>query len=258
MSERYEQEQAMSAIWQDAPAGISDALRASLERIKGGDSVYSDEEVEERRKQHELEEIQKNMAAAERSMGEPPKWWTAANWKNDPDTKGTIPYGDLKRYMVALAAGTQEPKNVILMGPTDSGKSHAAVAIGRVFAGKGMTVHRIAEPELADHYHTHKYRRAELLAQRKQELVQAGVLIWDDLGKIQLANGRMLTEFGSYVFSIFDARAERRRLNIVTTRYETFEDLAEVIGSDMIRRVRQNENMDKSRSAVFTYTQGRV
>lgn len=235
--------------------GLRDSLNVMFRQMKDG--AISEEQQARLEEEYRRREIETKRAKALAAIGHIPEWWTIENYRPvGPD--GHEPYKGIKAHIEAIRAGDAEPVNFVLLGPTDSGKSHLAMAIARVYIDMGKTVKREVEPDVFDFYRTHIYRHADSIAERKAEAQRSDVLVWDDLGKIQIANGLQLTDFGSFVFGIFDKRAEARKLNIITSRYDSLSELAKVTGSDLIRRIRHNEAMNKTRSAVYEYKTGRV
>lgn len=235
-----EQEQA-ERLWN------RDAFKAILDGMK----VISDEEqlridAEIARAEAESERIERaKLAEYALRKWDAPKHWTAENH----DTTDWPGLAD-----AFAAAGRQDGAgNVLLLGPTGSGKSHAGVALARIHAAQGRTAIRETEPDLKLAYEARKYDAAAI-ATLAEKMIYADVFLYDDAGKIELARGLALTDFGAFVFHVFDKRAERRRVNIVTSRYPTEKDLAGAVGADLVRRFLQIENGSRARSATITHT----
>lgn len=148
----------------------------------------------------------------------------------------------------------REPKSVLIMGPTDSGKTFAAASLGRLHAGNGHCVFRVVEPDIAAMWEMSRWGRGDAMERIKQQMIDADILIYDDIGKVALANGLTLVPFGLFVFSVFDKRAERRRPTIATTRYRR-DHLEKAVGCDIVRRLLLEEGRDKTRGVEIEYSE---
>ena len=142
-------------------------------------------------------------------------------------------------------------RSAILSGPTRSGKSHGAAALARMAAQAGRIVYRIEEPNLARLFAQYRGTRSSPLDEIFDRMTRADLLVYDDVGKSEIARGLALSDFGAFVFAAFDKRAEHRRRNIATTRYQTPAALAEAIGADMVRRILQDEPGHNGLFAAF-------
>jgi len=201
-------------------------------------------ELQKRRAQAQAEERQNHIYEQERYIDAP------AHWTLDNFDGGRWPV--LMRAIAEIKTGKRF--SLLLTGETNSGKSHALCAIARYLAGevanpsapgddqRYMTVFRLKEHDLYPLWDTSRYRQSESFDAMIQRARNADALVYDDLGKVEWARGNYaLTPFGCVVFSVFDARAEARKINLVSSRYEDYEALQRAIGVDAVRRIVQAE-----------------
>ena len=197
------------------------------------DDAEFERRVAERAQAAEAERRADQVAKARRIFAELdlPERWTLETFHADD-------FPEFDQVARAVAAGD---RSACLSGPTRSGKSHAVAALARMAAYAGRIVYRIEEPNLARLFAQYRGTRQSPLDDIFEKMTRADLLVYDDIGKSEIARGLALSDFGAFVFAAFDKRAEHRRRNIATTRYPTTAALAEAIGSDMVRRVLQDE-----------------
>lgn len=196
--------------------------------------------IRENEERIEREERAERIRAAVREfdMLRLPEWWTAAGFRADN-------YPAIRALFTR--AEREKPFSMLIMGPTKSGKSHAGTAFGRIYAARGYRVFRVTEPELAAMFELKDPDLSHMI----QKMRSADVLIIDDVGKQETAQGLKLTRFGMLIFSVFDSRAERRRPTIVTTRHNR-DTLTTVLGGDLVRRMLLEEDAP-GRAAEIEY-----
>lgn len=225
----------------------SDILREILQRSRAARGFAEPGESPKERERYA------HIAKQERDFAAPSRW----TWDNF-DASASPKVADA---MAAMREGKRF--SLLLHGETNSGKSHAVCAMARYLAGeiadpsvpedfqRYMTIFRMKEPEFAPLWDTQRYRRNEEFEAIVERAKKADVLVYEDMGKVEISkNGYAFTPFGCVVFSIFDERAEARKINLVTSVYEDFEALQYAVGIDTIRRVVQKE-ADKCRAFVI-------
>lgn len=232
----------------DAETAATD-FRAMLTKFAA--SAKPEEEI---RARIEAEDRDARLAAAVRSLarftGFPARWtadtFDASHWPGLPGL-----------FADAANPGT-DPACVLFIGPTDTGKSHAGAALARMHARAGRTIYGTSEPELAAFVDANKYNGQEM-ERLKNDMIGADVLLYDDAGKVELARGLQLSPVGAIVFDVMDKRAQRRRACIVTTRYSSEQELAGVIGADLLRRFLQIERRERTaRNRTLFYSEKKV
>lgn len=206
--------------------------------------VTNDAEIESRLEEIKREEREQH-AREQRKALNVPAWWTVEKFDESrwPALKSWIATGNLK-------------SNLLIVGPTNVGKSHAACALAlRAATEEKATIYRLREHAFYPLWDQARYHDSGLFRDVVEKAKRADVLVYDDLGKVEITKGTeyALTPFGCVLFDIFDERAERRRVNYVTTRYPAFDLLKKAVGEDFIRRVLQREGEDASRGRIIAY-----
>ena len=122
-------------------------------------------------------------------------------------------------------------------GKPNTGKTHLSCGIARELAKQGYGAVRVKEVDFVTLYNLYKYRQPDAIKLDMQNAILADLLIWDDLNRAMEAAGH---DCRAAIFSIFEARAEKRRPNIITTKY-SMQDIIEAYGDDFLRRVLQKQ-----------------
>lgn len=201
-------------------------------------------EIQEMIKKAEREELEKRVIDTRKSLGIP-SWWTVEKFEEArwPEMASWLVTGETKR-------------NLLIVGPTNVGKSHAACALAmRAASERELSVYRLREHAFYPLWDQARYHDSGLFRDVVEKAKRADILVYDDLGKVEITKGTeyALTPFGCVLFDIFDERAERRKVNYVTTRYPSFDLLKKAVGEDFIRRVLQREGDDASRGKIIAY-----
>lgn len=190
-------------------------------------------EYEESKRKQEIEAIQKKSEENLRA----PAWFTLDKWEA-PVRSIAMVAGERCSIQEAIDFLIAENVSALIAGETDYGKSHLAVAIARERVLRGVTAARGKDPELFLEYTINKYRSAHY----HQEIgKRAGVYIFDDAGKKPCASGGEVTEYGAFITTIMDERAEKRLPTIITTRYSNLELFNGRMGDDLVRRAMLQE-----------------
>ena len=203
-----------------------------------------EDEIREKIKKAEREELEKRVVDTRKNLGIP-AWWTVDNFEEArwPEMASWLVSGDTKR-------------NLLIVGPTNMGKSHAACALAmRAASERELSVYRLREHAFYPLWDQARYHESDMFRDVVAKAKRADILVYDDLGKVEITKGTeyALTPFGCVLFDIFDERAERRKVNYVTTRYPSFDFLKKAVGEDFIRRVLQREGDDASRGKIIAY-----
>lgn len=203
-----------------------------------------EDEIREKIKKAEREELEKRVVDTRKNLGIP-AWWTVDNFEEArwPEMASWLVSGDTKR-------------NLLIVGPTNMGKSHAACALAmRAASERELSVYRLREHAFYPLWDQARYHESDMFRDVVAKAKRADILVYDDLGKVEITKGTeyALTPFGCVLFDIFDERAERRKVNYVTTRYPSFDLLKKAVGEDFIRRVLQREGDDASRGKIIAY-----
>jgi DNA replication protein DnaC len=221
-----------------------DFIRQAMESVR----FTPQEEIEIRKRLAEREaKTKRDHLLSQESRLRAPEWWTKDNY----NFTEWIEAGEMLEKM---CGEPKEAHSLLLMAPTNSGKSHVLCAIARALAGEQidtgygekryMTVYRIREHEFYEFWiASHKNKLNEEFDKISERAKNTDVLVYEDIGKTVLVenNGFSFTPFGRIVFSIFDTRAETRKINLVSSIYESTKLLQQAIGVDTMRRVVQME-----------------
>lgn len=222
-------------------AAVADLLPPEFLDIAAVD-VTDDEmaDITIRTAEYEAEKERKRIDSVRRKTEESlraPEWMTLENWVIPSQCKALFAG---QRCSIEDAIKLLVTRNIsgLIAGGTDLGKTHLAVAIARERALRGIAAARGKDPELYLEFTVYKYRNASF----HQEIgKRAGVYIFDDAGKKPCAIGGEVTEYGAFITTILDERAEKRLPTIITTRYANLDLFFDRMGDDLIRRAMLQE-----------------
>lgn len=197
------------------------------------------------REQAAAREAEEVRAYTEKHLACPGRF-TLDNFHPNPDARAHLGDGvtDLRTAMAALLAG----RSGIIIGPTNTGKSHLACAIARASGKRAM---RLKDFDFAPLCEINKYRRSEEYQALLDEAKKCELLILDDFGKNECQRGDGPTYYGNIVMGIIDARAEQHRQTIATTRYCNGDLLEQRLSEDLLRRIKQVEGSNKTHVLIF-------
>ena len=129
--------------------------------------------------------------------------------------------------MLELAKGEylQRRENILLVGPSGTGKTHLATGLGIIACGQGRKVRFFRVTELITLLLEAKEERQ--LLRLRQQLAKLDLLILDELGYVPASKAG-----AELLFDVFATAYERHSL-IVTTNLP-FENWTEVLGSERL------------------------
>ena len=132
-----------------------------------------------------------------------------------------------KRLVLELAKGEhlQRRENILLVGPSGTGKTHLAIGLGVIACGQGRRVRFFRVTELITLLQEAKEERQ--LLRLRQQLAKLDLLILDELGYVPASKAG-----AELLFDVFATAYERHSL-IVTTNLP-FENWTEVLGSERL------------------------
>ncbi len=132
-----------------------------------------------------------------------------------------------KPLVLELAKGDylQRRENILLVGPSGTGKTHLAIALAVIACGQGRKVRFFRVTELITLLQEAKEERQ--LLRLRQQLAKLDLLILDELGYVPASKAG-----AELLFDVFATAYERHSL-IVTTNLP-FENWTEVLGSERL------------------------
>ena len=132
-----------------------------------------------------------------------------------------------KPLVLQLAQGEylQRRENILLVGPSGTGKTHLAIGLGIIACGQGHKVRFFRVTELITLLLEAKEERQ--LLRLRQQLAKLDLLILDELGYVPASKAG-----AELLFDVFATAYERHSL-IVTTNLP-FENWTEVLGSERL------------------------
>ncbi|MBA3315378.1 MAG: ATP-binding protein [Planctomycetaceae bacterium] len=133
----------------------------------------------------------------------------------------------LEGAAVAVEGGQadQRRENILLVGPSGTGKTHLAIGLGVIACGQGRKVRFFRVTELITLLLEAKEERQ--LLRLRQQLAKLDLLILDELGYVPASKAG-----AELLFDVFATAYERHSL-IVTTNLP-FENWTEVLGSERL------------------------
>lgn len=115
------------------------------------------------------------------------------------------------KYALGVAAGTEE-ESLLLMGDVGLGKTYLSSAIANVVVEERKSVVYFTFSDFLDLIRLHKFGDEEQYKQGVQRLLEADLIILDDLG------AEKVTEFvGQELFNLINHRMNRRQPMVVST-----------------------------------------
>lgn len=217
-------------VWQSPPS-LSDADLQAAEQAA--------------REQAAAREAEEARVYTEKHLAAPARF-TLENYRTAPAARAEISGGvaDVRTAIAAFIAG----RSGIIIGPTNTGKSHLACAIARESGKRAM---RLKDFDFYPMCEINKYRRSEEYQALLDEAKKCDLLILDDFGKNECQRGDGPTYYGNIILGIIDARAEQHRQTIATTRYCNGKLLEDRVSEDLIRRINQVEGDNKTHVMIF-------
>lgn len=197
------------------------------------------------REQAAAREAEEARAYTEKHLAAP-AWFILDRWRTVSGSRAEISGGvaDLNTAITALVSG----RSGIIIGPTNTGKSHLACAIAWATGKRAM---RLKDFDFAPLCEINKYRRSDEYQALLDEAKKCELLILDDFGKNECQRGDGPTYYGNIILGIIDARAEAHRQTIATTRYCNGELLEQRMSEDLLRRIKQVEGDTKTHVLIF-------
>lgn len=121
-------------------------------------------------------------------------------------------------------------ENIFFIGPTGTGKTHLAIALGRDAIMHGHSVRFYSLPELIRLIH--RYSREEIQLEKfMKTLLEVKLLIVDEISVKDC--GKLIETATQFLFSLFYERHEHGSgANIFTTNLPTFEEWAPLFGQN--------------------------
>lgn len=209
----------------------------------------TEQELQEReaeaRKRDEIREAAAVREYTEKHLACPP-WFTIDRWSAPGKAYGML--GDFPADILSSINEMVIGRSGIIIGPTNTGKSHLACAIARASGKRSMRIKDFAFAPLCE---VHKYRRSDEFQEMLDEATKCELLILDDFGKNECQRGDGPTYYGNIILGIVDARAENHRQTIATTRYCNGDLLESRVSEDLIRRINQVEGSKKTHVMIF-------
>jgi DNA replication protein DnaC len=217
-------------VWQSPPP-LSDADLQAAEQAA--------------REQAAAREAEEARAYTEKHLSAP-AWFILDRWRAVSGSRAEISGGvaDVRTAISALVSG----RSGIIIGPTNTGKSHLACAIARATGKRAM---RLKDFDFAPLCEINKYRRSDEYQALLDEAKKCELLILDDFGKNECQRGDGPTYYGNIILGIIDARAEAHRQTIATTRYCNGGLLEQRMSEDLLRRIKQVEGETKTHVLIF-------
>ena len=197
------------------------------------------------REQAAAREAEEARAYTEKHLAAPARF-VLEKYKLDLSAKAEIG-GKLTNISTAISA-LCNGRSGIIIGPTNTGKSHLACAVARASRKRAM---RLKDFDFAPLCEINKYRRSEEYQALLDEAKKCDLLILDDFGKNECQRGDGPTYYGNIILGIIDARAEQHRQTIATTRYCNGDLLAQRLSEDLLRRIKQVEGSNKTHVLIF-------
>lgn len=227
------------------------------QQVEGLD-FSDDEEVKKKEAANKADENAKKIDSAIRRTEDgikAPEKWRLGRFKSvilpDITFRGWI--GDKKSDFDSCIAAIVRGSSAIIAGRTTRvGKSDLAGSIAREIAKRGKYCTRYKEFTLFRYFDTSRFRSDGGLAYAQDDSIDADMFWWDDAGKNPIYKTAIeLTAYGNVIMEILDARAERGKHTIITTRAKDGDELKAVLGEDVISRVQMKEGKKNSSVSIF-------
>lgn len=175
-----------------------------------------------------------------------PAWFVLGKYRLDLSAKAEV--GGKPTNISTAISSFCNGRSGIIIGPTNTGKSHLACAIARASGKRAM---RLKDFDFAPLCEINKYRRSEEYQDLLDNATRCELLILDDFGKNECQRGDGPTYYGNIILGIIDARAEAHRQTIATTRYCNGGLLEQRMSEDLLRRIKQVEGDTKTHVLIF-------